>query len=438
MAKTTHLLNDIQIKSWIARGAPLARSDGDGLTFTLSGAGTASWVLRYRVGSRRREVTIGNYPDITLSLAREKARAMRVAIDGGQDPASNKAESKSRAATAWVFRELVTDDRPKVLIQPRYAASAIKGKNYDLNNVVIPKLGARRVDQITPADIVWMIESAKRGWSASKRVLTTASMVFDHAIGRSIIAANPCTGVKLHAIKGPQPPVRQRLMLTEDELQRLLPEIELIGSENAYAFLILMATCVRGIELARARKEHIDLERGTWWVPDEATKTRRGFLVPLVPAVVDWFQALVDLSGDSDYLLPARQERRRRNVGGDTHVGATTLWAALRRAFDRQDIDIRRFTPHDTRSTAKGHLRNMGVSREISELALNHVLRGMEGVYDVREEIPERRLALTIWADFLVRCKEGDPPPTLQTSNIVPFKRVARQRHRCTPVPQPE
>ena len=50
----------------------------------------------------------------------------------------------------------------------------------------------------------------------------------------------------------------------------------------------------------------------------------------------------------------------------------------------------------------------------------------------------ERRLALTIWADFLVRCKEGDPPPTLQTSNIVPFKRVARQRHRCTPVPQPE
>ena len=64
MAKTTHLLNDIQIKSWIARGAPLARSDGDGLTFTLSGAGTASWVLRYRVGSRRREVTIGNYPDI--------------------------------------------------------------------------------------------------------------------------------------------------------------------------------------------------------------------------------------------------------------------------------------------------------------------------------------------------------------------------------------
>ena len=214
-------------------------------------------------------------------------------------------------------------------------------------------------------------------------------------------------------------------MLTEDELRRLLPEIELIGSENAYAFLILMATCVRGIELARARKEHIDLERGTWWVPDEATKTRRGFLVPLVPAVAHWFQSLVDLSGDSDYLLPARQERRRRNVGGDTHVGATTLWAALRRAFDRQDIDIRRFTPHDCRSTAKGHLRNMGVSREISEVALNHVLRGMEGIYDVREEIPERRKALKVWADFLVQCKEGGPTPASSKSNVVPFKRIA-------------
>src|SRR5690606_27388402 len=103
----------------------------------------------------------------------------------------------------------------------------------------------------------------------------------------------------------------------------------------------------------------------------------------------------------SDYLLPARQERRRRNKGGDTHVGATTLWAAICRAFDRKEIEVRRFTPHDTRSTAKGHLRNLGFSREISEVALNHVLVGMEKLYDVREEIPERRVALEKWAGFI-------------------------------------
>jgi hypothetical protein len=78
--------------------------------------------------------------------------------------------------------------------------------------------------------------------------------------------------------------------------------------------------------------------------------------------------------------------------------------------FERGELDVTRFTVHDTRSTAKGHLRNMGISREISEIALNHKLKGMEGVYDVREDIPERRLALDQWAKFLMECANETPP----------------------------
>ena len=48
----------------------LAKADGDGLTFTLSAAGVAGWILRYRHGGRRRELTIGRYPDIGLAEAR--------------------------------------------------------------------------------------------------------------------------------------------------------------------------------------------------------------------------------------------------------------------------------------------------------------------------------------------------------------------------------
>lgn len=126
------------------------------------------------------------------------------------------------------------------------------------------------------------------------------------------------------------------------------------------------------------------------------------------------------MSGDSKYVLPVRRGDRRRALG-DVPVGRTTLWAAFNRAFLREDIDIRRFTPHDTRSTAKGHLRNMGVSREITELALNHALKGMEGVYDVREEIPERRRALMMWSEFLVQCESGGEPAP---SNVVQLRRA--------------
>jgi integrase len=141
-------------------------------------------------------------------------------------------------------------------------------------------------------------------------------------------------------------------------------------------------------------------------------------LVPVTPTVAEWFKGLQLLSSGSPWVLPARTERRRKRAG-DTHVGKTTLWAAITRAFERGDIDVRRFTPHDTRSTAKGHMRNMGIPNDITEIALNHALKGMEAVYDVREEIPERRQALEKWAAFIEACETGRP------WNVQSIRRVA-------------
>jgi len=47
---------------------------GGGLKFTLSGSGTASWVFRYRHAGNQREMTLGNYPDMSLEVARKAAR----------------------------------------------------------------------------------------------------------------------------------------------------------------------------------------------------------------------------------------------------------------------------------------------------------------------------------------------------------------------------
>lgn len=246
MAKLTHLLNDIQIRNWVSKGEAIARSDGDGLTFTLSGAGTATWILRYRIGKgRRRELTIGNYPDVSLTSAREKARVARVAIDEGRDPAIEKQEEKNRVQAAWSVRDLIADYREKCLLLTEYAQDTIDYRNRDYDQIIIPYIGARPVQRVTSIDIVAMLTDCKRTWTVSKRILTSASKLFDHACGLKIIAANPCTGVKLKSIKGPRPPIRKRVMLLEEELRELLPDIDIIGTENAYAFRILLATCAR-------------------------------------------------------------------------------------------------------------------------------------------------------------------------------------------------
>ncbi len=406
MAKRgSNLLDDIQLRRWIAAGERVARSDGDGLTFTLSAAGTATWVLRYRLGGPQKEVTIGNYPDVTLAEARKTARKLRAAIDRGDDPAVEKRQEKARATKIATVRQLIEDFKGKKL--GGLAVDTVRYRIWDLDKIILPKMGSLPVDQVQPADVVHMIETANRTWTISKRILTSAKMLFAHACGLRLINVNPVVGIDLVALRGPRPPVRRRVMLTEPELRRLLAGIEDIGTENALALRILLATCVRSIELATARWEYVDLETGRWIVPEENVKVRRAFMVPLTPTVVGWFRQLQELAGTSEWVLPARQERRRRNQGGDTHVGKTTLWAAIQRAFERGDIDIRRFTPHDTRSTAKGHMRNLGVSNEVSELALNHKLKGMEGIYDVREDIPERRMALELWAAFLGNCASG-------------------------------
>lgn len=406
MAKRgSNLLDDIQLRRWIAAGERVARSDGDGLTFTLSAAGTATWVLRYRLGGPQKEVTIGNYPDVTLAEARKTARKLRAAIDRGDDPAVEKRQEKARATKIATVRQLIEDFKGKKL--GGLAVDTVRYRIWDLDKIILPKMGSLPVDQVQPADVVHMIETANRTWTISKRILTSAKMLFAHACGLRLINVNPVVGIDLVALRGPRPPVRRRVMLTEPELRTLLAGIEDIGTENALALRILLATCVRSTELATARWEYVDLEAGRWIVPEENVKVRRAFMVPLTPTVVGWFRQLQELAGTSEWVLPARQERRRRNQGGDTHVGKTTLWAAIKRAFERGDIDIRRFTPHDTRSTAKGHMRNLGVSNEVSELALNHKLKGMEGVYDVREDIPERRVALELWAAFLDTCASG-------------------------------
>lgn len=73
MARQIEILNDVQLRNWVKAGSPVAKSDGGGLTFTFSANGTASWILRYRLGGKQREITLGRYPDMTLSKARELA-----------------------------------------------------------------------------------------------------------------------------------------------------------------------------------------------------------------------------------------------------------------------------------------------------------------------------------------------------------------------------
>lgn len=102
-------LTDVQIRNWIKTRSPIAKSDGDGLTFTLSAKGTAAWTLRFYIGAKRKELTLGRYPDTTLSDARKLATERRAAVQQGKDVAREKQKTIKEAARAWTFKRLADD-----------------------------------------------------------------------------------------------------------------------------------------------------------------------------------------------------------------------------------------------------------------------------------------------------------------------------------------
>jgi integrase len=407
-------LTDVQIRNWVRSGSAVARSDGGGLTFTLSAKGTASWVVRYRYGGRPRELTLGRYPDIGLAKARELATAARAQIQQGTDVARNKQTNNAERAAARTFRELANSYM--AIAFPGMAATTIQHRRRHIEKDLLPRLGSLAARDVTPADIVATIEAiGKRSIAVAELAFTAASEIFKHGIARHTVIANPCLGISVSAICGKRQP-RMRLKLTEDELRVILPALPLIGQQNALATKILLATCTRINELAGARWEYVDLERAEWVVPHPKGRKDRAFTIPLCPAVVGWFSELRNYARGSAFVLPARTARRTARLGGDAPMNQLALNAMLHKLCIDLGNNVRRFTPHDLRSTARSHLAALGVSVIVSERCLNHSLGGLLSIYDQHDYLTERRAALERWTEFLITCgaatSQLSPPPS--------------------------
>ncbi|MGE5525325.1 MAG: tyrosine-type recombinase/integrase [Rhodospirillaceae bacterium] len=410
-------LTDVQLRNWIKAGAPLAKSDGDGLTFTLSANGTAAWTLRYYIAGKRKEITLARYTDTSLSAARKLAIEKRAAIQQGVDVAREKQKALKETARAWTVKQLAEDYLNRV--EKHLAQATVSGRRQQLRDYVFGRIGHLAARDITPADLVDIVEHAsQKSLHVARLVLIALREVFAHGIARHVIESNPCAHIRAKAIIGAPPSRRQRIMLSDDELRAMLPALPRIGRSNELAIKILLATCTRIGELTHAEWRHIDFERQQWTIPAEISKNRKPFVIPLTQPVTEWFMELKQLAFNSKFVLPIRQRHKSRQ--GDAPMEATSLNAAIDRLCKSLKSACRRFSPHDLRSTARSHLGALGVDVLIAERCLNHSLGGLVAVYDKHDYVAERRKALTLWNKKITALEKG--------GNLVPLKLVASDR----------
>jgi hypothetical protein len=96
----------------LATRPPGFHADGRGLYFSVSGSGSRSWIFRYMLRGKSRDMGLGPFPDVGLAGARAKAEDARALCRDGVDPlerreADRKAKSLEEARSV-TFRDCTT------------------------------------------------------------------------------------------------------------------------------------------------------------------------------------------------------------------------------------------------------------------------------------------------------------------------------------------
>ena len=413
-------LTDVELRNWIKAGDPVAKSDGEGLTFTLSAKGTAAWTLRYRFGGKPKELTLGRYPEMGLAKAREVAAEKRVAVRLGADVGEEKQKKKQADKLAATLAKIGT---VKALYEDWYARE-IEGRRKAPQQVagifalhILPTLGKRQVADVRPADIDALLRplSDRKVFRTAAKVLQLTKALFNYAMKRHIIEANPAAPYGWRDIGGKTGP-RSRV-LSRAELVKLFKAMQNTPNfppHSAAALKLLLATGVRKMELLQATWDEFDLKAGEWHLPAERTKTEAAIRIPLAP----WAIAILkDQEGRrfNDYVFPVQRMAPGKVTG---YMGETTLNHAL---YSLQSA-LEPFTVHDLRRTTRTHLAALGVAPHIAEMCLNHKpAKGIEAVYNVHDYFEERRAALNALAALLAECEKGD------ADKVVPIKQGRRK-----------
>jgi integrase len=358
--------------------------------------------VRYRSGGRPRKLTLGTYPGIDLSNARELARRALVAVAQGRDPALEKKNARPDV----VARERDLFEKVATQFLERYAKANTRETTWReaqrlLNRDVIPKWKGRTVREISKRDVIELLDSKVDEGSPimANRILATVRRLFGWCVERGILETSPCFGVK-----APAPERSRDRVLSDLELRLVWRACDDISWPFGPLTKLLVLTAQRRDEVSEMTWSELDLDAKVWTIPRERTKNDVAHEVPLSDAVIEILHSVPKVAGGERYVF---------TTNGVTPVGGFS------RAKNRIDAAISkqrgsaeplaRWTFHDLRRTAASGMARLGINLPVIEKALNHTsgsFAGVVGVYQRHHFSDEKRQALETWARFILSIQQ--------------------------------
>jgi hypothetical protein len=266
-------------------GKPKDRASG--LALRIRAAGSRKFVFFYRLGGRLLKFTIGDASSWTLDQARANARGLRVKVDRGENPATEKATRRADAALLFsaVMRDYLDARRPEMKPRSHEECTRHLEKHWR-------PLHGMAMSAIDRAAVAVHLKAIAKdsGAVTANRARSTLSAMFAWAIGEGLCEANPVIGTN----KKDEGGSRARV-LTDAELAAVWNA----APDNDYGTIVklLMLTAQRRDEIGGLEWSEIDVHAKMISLPASRTKNNRPHDVPLSSAALALIEPCPDAQG---------------------------------------------------------------------------------------------------------------------------------------------
>lgn len=391
MPKRVGELGPLQIQRLAKEIGAHSVGDVPGLRLQVSSPGIASWILRATVDGRRREVSLGPYPGVSLAQALEGARDNRALIQKGIDPVEQRRAERNalreRRPNTLTFREAAERYINAHKDEWRNAKHRQRWVN-SLEQYAHPVLGAMLVRGITAAHVLRALEPIWHGKTATAtRVRGRIESVLEWATrrgyrnGDSRPAWNGALSAQLASANRVEV-VEHHKPMPLSNLNVFVVGLRAREGASARALELMILTGTRSGEVKAARWPEFDLARKHWTIPAERMKMGQEHRVPLSDAAIKLLRAL-ERRDDSDIVF-------------HSPAGKLLSATALPQVMRRMKVEG---VPDDFRSCLRAWAgEHTNYPQQVVELILADKV---ESTYWRRDLYAKRRHLIADWAEFI-------------------------------------
>jgi integrase len=399
MQRTLHRLVPLEVQRVRATGFV---HDGGGLYLQVTRTGAKSWVFRFMLNKRRRDMGLGAFPAVSLAAARKLASEARSQAKAGHDPieARNTQRSRQRREQA---QSITFDQATEQFLATREGEWRSDKHRQQWRNTLAsyasPKIGSLSVAAISKTDVIRVLDPIWREKERGGRPETAARLrgrieeVLNWAVSQGYReeGLNPArwSGHLEHvfAKRSKLQRVRHHAAVSIDELPEVYAKLRELETIAALALRFLILTAARAGEVTGLTWDEIDFQEKVWTVPASRIKAAREHRVPLSSEALAILTRQRDVAF-SRYVFPGFRD------------GRPLSWASLSKALDATGYGSA--TVHGFRSTFRDWTsERTDTPRDVAEMALAHTIEDRtEAAYRRGELMTKRAVLMQRWATF--------------------------------------